>query len=53
MAKKKYMNKYGKGDYCVYSPKDKLVRCFQKADSAKNVARGFGSGYRVAAKKGR
>lgn len=48
MAKRK---KYGSGDHCVYSPKDKKVRCFKKKVSAQNVARGFGTGYKVRSKK--
>jgi hypothetical protein len=48
MAKRK---KYGSGDHCVFSPKDKKVRCFKKKSSAQNVARGFGTGYKVRSKK--
>lgn len=42
--------KYGEGDHCVWSPKDKKVRCFKSETSAKNVARGFGRGFTVRSK---
>lgn len=35
----------GKGKHCVYDENDKVVRCFQKAETAQEVARGFGSGF--------
>ena len=39
--------KFGEGKFCVYSNKDKKVRCFKKKQSAENVARGFGRGFKV------
>ena len=41
----------GVGSYCVYSAQDKLVRCFEKMETAQEVARGFGSGFHAKARE--
>ena len=37
----------GAEEYCVFSRKGKIVRCFQKEAVAKRVAQGFGPGFSV------
>ena len=38
---------YGEGKFCVFTSQGKKFRCFKSADSAKNVAQGFGRGFSV------
>lgn len=38
--------------HCVYSPDNSLVRCFSKAKTAEQVARGFGSGFHTKKRRG-
>jgi hypothetical protein len=45
-------NKDGRGDSCVYDTDGKLVRCFAKMETAREVARGFGSGFRAKKRRG-
>ena len=44
-------NKDGRGPNCVYDDDGKLVRCFAKMETAKQVARGFGAGFTAKKRK--
>jgi hypothetical protein len=45
-------NKDGRGNNCVYDRDGKLVRCFAKMETAREVARGFGSGFLAKKRRG-
>jgi hypothetical protein len=46
MAKAKKKN-FGKGDFCVFTSTGKKVRCYEREQSANNVAKAFSKNPRI------
>ena len=46
-GKTKRAKNYGKGSFCVFTSSGKKVRCYEKEQSAKNVASAFSKNPRI------